>query len=88
MQALLLVAIFQLEYSEAAPYAVVDHAVECASQIAGAQMKAFVNAVLRNFQRNREQLLLKAESTDEGRFSYPDWWISRLRRDAEKGCED
>ena len=87
LQALLVVAIYQLEYSEAAPYAVVDHAVECASQIAGAPMKAFVNAVLRNFQRNREQLLLKAESTDEGRFSYPDWWIRRLRRELPAEAE-
>lgn len=80
LQALLLVALYQLEYSEAAPYAVVDHAVECAAQIAGAPMKAFVNAVLRNFQRNRKQLLGKADATDEGRYSYPAWWIARLRR--------
>lgn len=87
LQALLLVAIYQLEYSEAAPYAVVDHAVECASLIAGPQMKAFTNAVLRNFQRNREQLLRKADATDEGRFSYPDWWISRLRRELPADAE-
>ena len=87
LQALLLVAIFQLEYTQAAPYAVVDHAVECAAQIAGVQLKAFVNAVLRNFQRNREELLLRAQSTDEGRFSYPDWWISRLRRELPQDVE-
>ncbi len=87
LQALLLVAIYQLEYTEAAPYAVVDHAVECASQIAGAQMKAFANAVLRSFQRNREQLLKKAETTDEGRYSYPGWWIDRLRRELPAEAE-
>ena len=72
--------------ADAAPYAVVDHAVECASQIAGAQMKAFTNAVLRNFQRNRETLLGKADASDEGRFSYPAWWIERLRRELPVGC--
>lgn len=81
LQTLLIVALYQLEYTEAAPYAVVDHAVECAARIAGVQMKAFVNAVLRNFQRNRETLLDKADATDEGRYSHPDWWIARLRRD-------
>jgi 16S rRNA (cytosine967-C5)-methyltransferase len=79
LQYLLVVALYQLEHTDAAPYAVVDHAVECASQIAGAQMKAFANAVLRNFQRNRETLLAKADASDEGRFSYPAWWIERLR---------
>ncbi len=81
LQTLLLVALYQLEYSEAAPYAVVDHAVECAAQIGGRHVKAFVNAVLRNFQRRRAALLKKADSTDAGHYSYPAWWIERLRRD-------
>jgi 16S rRNA (cytosine967-C5)-methyltransferase len=81
LQALLLVALYQLEYSEAAPYAVVDHAVECAAQIESPHVKAFVNAVLRNFQRGRAALLKKADSTDAGRYSYPAWWIERVRRD-------
>jgi 16S rRNA (cytosine967-C5)-methyltransferase len=81
LQTLLLVALYQLEYSEAAPYAVVDHAVECAAQIGGGHVKAFVNAVLRNFQRGRAALLKEADSTDTGLYSYPAWWIERLRRD-------
>ncbi len=81
LQTLLLVALYQLEYSEAAPYAIVDHAVECAAQIGGRNVKAFVNAVLRNFQRRRAALLKEADSTDTGHYSYPAWWIERLRRD-------
>jgi len=81
LQALLLVALYQLEYSEAAPYAVVDHAVECAAGIESPHVKAFVNAVLRNFQRGRAALLKKADSTDAGHYSYPAWWIERVQRD-------
>jgi 16S rRNA (cytosine967-C5)-methyltransferase len=81
LDALLLVALYQLEYSAAAPYAVVDHAVECAAAIAGPHVKAFVNAVLRNFLRNRAALLQKADADDAGRYSHPSWWIARLRRD-------
>ncbi len=81
LQTLLLVALYQLEYSDAAPYAVVDHAVECAAHIDGRHVKAFVNAVLRNFQRRRVALLKEADITDAGRYSYPAWWIERLRRD-------
>ena len=81
LRILLLTSLYQLEYSEAAPYAVVDHAVECAAQIGGEHVKPFANAVLRNYQRRREALLANAERVDEGRFSYPSWWVDRLRRD-------
>ena len=81
LRTLLLAALYQLEYSDAAPYAVVDHAVECAAQVGGEHVKPFANAVLRNYQRKREVLLANAAETDEGRFSYANWWIERLRRD-------
>lgn len=81
LRTLLLVALYQLEFSEAAPYAVVNHAVECAVQIGGPRVKGFANAVLRNYQRQRKTLLKEAERTDKGRYSYDSWWIERLRHD-------
>jgi 16S rRNA (cytosine967-C5)-methyltransferase len=84
---LLLTALYQLEFTEAAPYAVVDHAVECAAQIGGAHVRSFANAVLRNYQRRRESLLANAAAFDEGRFSYPTWWIERLRREFGSDAE-
>lgn len=87
LRALLLVALYQLEYSEAAPYAVVDHAVDCAAQIGGSAVRPFANAVLRNFQRNRERLLEQAGRSDEGRYSHPAWWVERLRRDYPDDAE-
>ena len=81
LRTLLLSALYQLEYSEAAPYVVVDSAVECAGQLGGEHVRPFANAVLRNYQRRREVLLANAAALDEGRFSYPDWWIARLRQD-------
>ncbi len=88
LQTLILVALYQLEYSDAARYAVVDHAVESAAQIEGRHVKAFVNAVLRNFLRHRAGLLKEADSTDEGRYSYPAWWIERLQRDFPSQAHD
>ena len=87
LRTLLLTALYQLEYSEAAPYAVVDCAVECAARIGGDHVKPFANAVLRNFQRRREALLANAAALDEGRFSYPGWWIERLRHDLGADAE-
>lgn len=79
LQALLVVALYQLEYTDAAPYAVVDHAVECAGRMAGARVKPFANAVLRKYQREREQLLAKADASPADRYSYQDWWVDRVR---------
>ena len=81
LRTLLLAALYQLEHSKAAPHAVVDSAVECAAQFGGEHVKPFANAVLRNYQRKREILLANAAASDEGRFSYPDWWIKRLTRE-------
>lgn len=77
---LLLVALYQLQYTRAAPYAIVDHAVRCAAVLGKPQAAGLVNAVLRNFQRKRETLLTKAAVNDSGRYAYPHWWIDKLRK--------
>ncbi len=75
---MLLVALYQLQYSKAAQYAVVDHAVRSA-QLLNAKVSGLVNAILRNFLRNQAALLEQAAQNDEGRYSYPQWWIDELR---------
>ena len=79
VECLLLVALYQLEYSKAAHYAVVDQAVQAVSTIAGATSKPFANAVLREYLRRRQDLLNAASVDDAARLSYPRWWIAKLR---------
>jgi 16S rRNA (cytosine967-C5)-methyltransferase len=76
---LLLVALFQLLHTRAAPYAIVDHAVRGAARLGEPQAAGLINAVLRNFLRRREALLAKAAHTEVGRYAYPQWWIDKLR---------
>ena len=78
VRCLLLVALYQLQYGKAVPYAVVDHAVRAAQKI-NVRTSGLVNAVLRNFLRRRESLLKKAASTEEGRYAYPQWWIDKVK---------
>ncbi|MBS0299733.1 MAG: 16S rRNA (cytosine(967)-C(5))-methyltransferase RsmB [Proteobacteria bacterium] len=81
LQHLLLVSLYQLQYSKAMPYAVVDQAVSASRALArGKGMQGLVNAVLRNFIRQRESLLQQAIEKEEGRYSYPRWWIDTVRR--------
>ena len=74
--ALLLAALYQLAYTQEAPYAVVDNAVKAAPR----HLKGLVNAVLRNFSRQREDLLDAAQQTPAGRFNFPDWWVEKLQQ--------
>lgn len=75
---LLLVALYQLQHGKSAQHAVVDHAVR-ATQCLNPRTAGLVNAILRNFLRNRMVLLEQAARDDEGRYSYQQWWIDALR---------
>ena len=75
---LLLVALYQLEYSKAAAHAVVDFAVNAVRKRNPAA-SGLVNAILRNFLRNKNTLLTEAARTEIGRYSYPQWWINEVK---------
>lgn len=77
---LLLVALYQLQHGKAAPHTVVDQAVKAAAAInCNTWAKGLVNAVLRNFLRRRSQLLEQISGLESARYSYPQWWIDKLR---------
>ncbi len=77
---LLLVSLYQLQYSKSPAYAIVDHAVSTAVTLPGGKgMRGLVNAVLRNFMRQQDTLLEKVAQSDVGRYAYPQWWIDKLR---------
>ncbi|RFC33261.1 MAG: 16S rRNA (cytosine967-C5)-methyltransferase [Candidatus Nitrotoga sp. SPKER] len=78
LRCLLLVALYQLLHTQAAPHAVVDHAVRAVRKC-NAAAGGLTNAVLRNFLRNREALVAAATTSEEGRYAYPQWWIAAVR---------
>ena len=78
--ALLAVSLAQLQRESHAPHTVVDQAVR-AAQLSGHSSPAsgFVNAVLRNFLRQRAALLAELQSDASVRYNLPAWWLERLR---------
>ena len=78
LRCLLLVALYQLQHTKAAPHTIVDHAVQVARQH-NVAAGGLANAVLRNFLRAREKLLEVASANEEGRYSYPQWWIAAVQ---------
>lgn len=79
LRALLIVALYQLQYSRNKSFVVVDHAVAAAKALGKPAAQGLVNAVLRNFLRRREILLAEAATEDAANFNHPPWWIEKLR---------
>ncbi len=79
LRQLLRIALYQLLHTRAAPHAVVDHAVRACAVLRAAPAKGLVNAVLRTFLRRRTELQSASERTEVARYSFPQWWIERLR---------
>ena len=69
-----------------AEHTLVDETVRCAQAIAP-RSAGFVNAVLRQFLRRRNELVEAAQASDEARWNHPGWWIRRLRRDWPEAAE-
>lgn len=64
-----------------AAFTVVDQAVEAIAARRELNFaKGLVNAVLRNFLRNRESLLANALAKPVARWNAPQWWIVAVRR--------
>lgn len=79
LRALLRVALYQLSHGRGAAHAVVDHAVRACERLGAGAAKKLANAVLRTFLRRRELLTAQVKRVERARFSYPQWWIDKLR---------
>jgi 16S rRNA (cytosine967-C5)-methyltransferase len=76
---LMLVALYQLEFSKSGEHVIVDQAVRAAKRI-DARAGGLVNAVLRNFLRQRDALHKAADAKKTSRYAYPSWWIDEMER--------
>ncbi len=83
IHALLLVAIYQLLHDKADAFTVVNQAVHAVSQLkrpaAKSWAKGLVNAILRNFLRQKEPLGVTLKTNEVAAYSYPQWWINKLK---------
>ena len=83
INALLLVAIYQLLHDKADSFTVVNQAVHAVSQLKRPAPKSWakglVNAILRNFLRQKDQLAAKLKSSEVATYSYPQWWVNKLK---------
>jgi 16S rRNA (cytosine967-C5)-methyltransferase len=76
---LLLLGLYQLEYTRVKPHAAVAETVEAAGRKTWA--KALVNGVLRAYQRERERLADLADRDAVAASAHPRWLLDLLRED-------
>ena len=81
LAALLRVGLLQLQELRVPPHAAVSATVNAASLLGVRRAGGLVNAVLRRYQRERDELTRAALTAPEARFAHPQWLIEALRAD-------
>lgn len=75
-----------------APYemfTLVDQTVEAAKRQSSTRAQsAFINACLRRFLRERDELVAATDHEPLAQWNHPRWWIERLRRDYPRQWQD
>lgn len=79
VKALALVGLYQLKYMRVKPHAAVSETVLAARKKPWA--KSLINAVLRTYLREQEELEHKADKIQVAALSHPDWLIKQIERD-------
>ena len=76
---LLLVGLYQIKYMRIPPHAAVAETVEAAQALKKSQLRGLINAILRHYQRNQEQLDKDSITHDAGKYCHPSWILKLLQ---------
>lgn len=76
---LILVGIYQLSFMRIPAHAAVGETVEGTNALKGPRLRGLINAVLRNYQRNQEELDAIAVSHNAGKYGHPSWLLKLLQ---------
>ncbi|NOX09036.1 MAG: 16S rRNA (cytosine(967)-C(5))-methyltransferase RsmB [Gammaproteobacteria bacterium] len=81
LHSLLLVGLYQLAYMKVASHAVVNETVQVTRELGFSWATKLVNAILRNYQRNRVDLDAELDQDDISCWAHPQWLLQALRKD-------
>lgn len=80
LHALLIVGLYQLEYQNTATHAAINETVNACDDLKQGHTKAVINACLRRFLREKEQILAPLEANPVTAFSHPKWLVKQLQK--------
>jgi len=76
---LLLIGLYQIEHSRTPDHAAVSEAVAACDALKKPWAKSLINAVLRNFIRQKDKIYADLENDLEFKFSHPSWLIEKIQ---------
>jgi 16S rRNA (cytosine967-C5)-methyltransferase len=80
VQLILLMALYELTECRTPDYAIINDAVDLVRKSGKKWAASLVNAVLRRFTREKEELLASINS-DQANYSHPDWILDKIKKD-------
>lgn len=79
IQMLILIGLLQLIHLRTPDHAAISETVSATKALKKPWAKNVVNAVLRNFQRQKEKLLTSCEKNNVANYSHPRWLIEKIK---------
>ncbi|ADP10516.1 Ribosomal RNA small subunit methyltransferase B [Erwinia sp. Ejp617] len=76
---LIMVGLYQLMFTRIPPHAALAETVEAAVALKRPQLKGLINGVLRQFQRQQDELMQQMNDGDQ-QYLHPKWLLERLKR--------
>ena len=77
---LIIVGLYQLIEMRIPDHAAVSETVKVTKALKKHWAKNFVNAVLRNYQRQAEELTLQLKNNEVAEFAHPQWWLNIIKK--------
>jgi 16S rRNA (cytosine967-C5)-methyltransferase len=87
LESLLHIVLFQINHSRSNDFTLVNQAVDAAKKI-DRKKSSFINAVLRNFLRNKDSLEKELKEDESAVYSYPKWWIEKVKNQYPENWQD
>ncbi|MAY42670.1 MULTISPECIES: 16S rRNA (cytosine(967)-C(5))-methyltransferase RsmB [unclassified Neptuniibacter] len=79
IKAIVLVGIYQLQHTRIPPHAAISESVDACRELDKEWAGKVVNAILRRFQREQEELEESLSSNESYRYNHPEWMIAKLK---------
>lgn len=76
---LILIGLYQLKYMRVPAHAAVAETVNAIKVLKSPKLSGLVNAILRNYQRQQDELEVSADANDSCKFGHPGWLIKRIK---------
>ena len=87
LESLLHIVFFQISHERSNNFTLVNQAVDAAKKI-DHKKSSFVNAVLRNFLRKKDNLDKELNEDETATYSYPSWWIEKVKNQYTENWKD